>query len=186
MRSLTDRCAPRAALLAAALLVGALLVGALAIGATSAPRPAHAGGVPAVYGVLQVDPPNATFEGTAPTFALWAADRPAVFAVECAVGGEKFTAQSGTIEAGERWVVQLPAKPPVTTAACGLFASFANGMSERKAQELSWTWKPIPPPEPTAPAPPAAPAPKPRPAPAPKPAPAAPAPAPAPPAPRGA
>lgn len=178
MRPLTRRPAPSAAL--------AALSTVAALAALSAPPLARAGGVPAVYGVLQVDPPGATFEGTSPTIALWAADRPAVFAVECTVGGEKFSAQSGTIEAGERWVVQLPAKPPVTTAACGLFASFANGMSERKAQELSWSWKPIPPPEPTEPAPTAPPAPKPRPAPAPKPAPAAPpAPAPAP-APRGA
>jgi hypothetical protein len=165
-----------------------LLLSAALVTAASAPAPVQAGGVPAVYGVLQLDPPSATFEGTAPTFALWAADRPAVFAVECTVGGEKMAAQSGTIEAGERWVVTLPAKPPVTTASCGLFASFANGMSERKAQELSWTWKPIPPPEPEAAPPAPKPAPKPAstPQPAPKPA-AAPAgpPAPAPPAPRG-
>lgn len=96
MRPLTRRSAPFAALATLA-----------ALAALSAPPPARAGGVPAVYGVLQVDPPGATFEGTAPTFALWAADRPAVFAVECTVGGEKFSAQSGTIAAGERWVVQI-------------------------------------------------------------------------------
>ena len=104
---------------------------------------ARAGGVPAVHGVLQVEAPGATFEGTAPRLGLWA-DRPAVFAIECTVGEVPFAQQSGTIPPGERWVVNLPAAPPVTTAQCGLFARFANGLSERRAEALVWTWKPVP------------------------------------------
>ena len=107
--------------------------------------PAFAGGIPAVSGVLVVNGPGPTLKGLSPTFSLSAADRPAVFAAECEVGGQKVSAQSEVLPAGERFFVALPAKPPVVGATCGVFASFANGLSERREVSLSWSWTDPPP-----------------------------------------
>jgi hypothetical protein len=134
--------------------------------------PALAGGIPGVSGVIKVEGPGPTLRGVSPVFSLSAADRPAVFAAECAVGEEQISAQSEVLPPGERFFVALPAKAPQSAATCGVFASFANGLSERREVQLSWTWV-EPPPPPKVEAEPAGPKPAPA---APKPAPAAPKP----------
>ena len=132
--------------------------------------PALAGGIPGVSGVIKVEGPGPTLRGVSPVFSLSAADRPAVFAAECAVGDQQISAQSEVLPPGERFFVALPAKAPQSAATCGVFASFANGLSERREVQLSWTWV-EPPPPPKVEAAPAAPKPAPA---APKPAPASP------------
>lgn len=141
-----------------------VLIAAVGLGA----GPAAAGGIPAVSGVLVVEGPGPTLRGLSPIFSLSAADRPAVFAAECVVGEAQISAQSEVLPAGERFFVALPAKAPLSAATCGVFASFANGLSERREVQLSWTWTEPPPPPAVEPkAPPAAPAAPPAPSPPP-------------------
>lgn len=140
---------------------------------------AHAGGIPVVHGVVQVLPPTRVQIGQAPVLALAVPDRPAVLFVECTVQlpdgrPRTFSQTSPVLAPGDPVELALDVAPPTSQATCLVVASFANGLSERRPVELSWTWEEATPPQEEE-VPPEGPAPE-TPAPA-APAPAAPAPA---------
>ena len=109
-------------------------------------KPARAQ-IPAVHGALQHAVGPQVVEGTAPLVQLWVADRDAVFSVECTVNGRQQGWTSPLVPAGEVASFELRVIPPTVQAECLLVARFGNGLSERKAASLSWTWV-APPPEP--------------------------------------
>lgn len=110
--------------------------------------------IPAVHGALQLTPPGEVLEGTPPVLGLAVPDRDAVIYVSCTIGEERKTWTSEVIPAGEGARFELPLVPGATQAECELVARFANGLSERRAETVTWTWKaPPPPPEDAAPPP---------------------------------
>lgn len=145
--------------------------------------PAGAAGLPVVHGAVQVQAPSQVPVGQVPTVIVTVPDRPSVVFVECTVrlpdgGPQTFSQTSGVLAAGEAAELALDVAPPTSAATCLVVASFANGLSERRPVELSWTWVQVPAPE-DAPLPPEergpeSPTPEPaNPAPVPPPAPAA-------------
>ncbi len=109
---------------------------------------AHAGGIPAVHGVLQHAIIAELPAGVPQILTLSAGDRPATFYASCTVGKATQEDHSEVIAAGEPWAVALPEAPGVTAATCLISASFANGMMERKEVQLQWSVLPPPPVEP--------------------------------------
>jgi hypothetical protein len=107
---------------------------------------AHAGGIPAVHGVLKHHHIEQLPDGLPQVLTLSAGDRPATFSASCTVGKQTHEAHSEIVPAGEPWATALPEVEGVTQATCVIAASFANGMMERKQVELQWTVLPPAPP----------------------------------------
>ncbi len=133
------------------MLLFALLPGLLASLLT---KDAAALGIPVVHGAVQVLGPREVTVGQQPVVAMAVPDRQAVIHLECPIDGKAMAWTSATLEAGSPFEVSLPVVPPTSALSCLLVANFANGLSERRPLELSWTWlQPPPPPEEEAPDP---------------------------------
>ncbi len=114
-----------------------------------APRLAHAQGIPAVSGVLEVETPTEVPAGVPPVMTLRTPDRPSVFFASCTFGKDQtLSVESDVIEAGKGFVVALPADITPPAAECAVVARFANGLSERRPVQLRWTVAPPLPAEP--------------------------------------
>lgn len=107
---------------------------------------AHAGGIPAVSGVISVEARDPVGPTSTPAVLLKAADRDVAWAIECTTGEESVKTHTGAIPAGQVHTVPLPRDEKVTTASCAVLGTFGNGLAERKQVELSWTFF-VPPPE---------------------------------------
>jgi hypothetical protein len=107
---------------------------------------AHAGGIPALSGVISVEARDPVGPSSTPAVLLSAPDRAVAWAIECTTGDESVKTHTGAIPAGEVHVVSLPRDESVTTASCAVLGTFANGLAERRQVELSWTFF-VPPPE---------------------------------------
>lgn len=118
-----------------------LLSTALLVASTHS-LPAHAQGIPAVSGVLEVDVTEKVVVGGVPSVSLSTKDRPAAFFATCRFGSPEqlVEAESGTVAAGASFTVALPADADTTRATCAVVARFANGLSERRPVDVSWTW----------------------------------------------
>lgn len=105
-------------------------------------------GIPVVHGAVQVIGPREVTVGQQPVVAMAVPDRPAVIHLECPIAGKSMAWTSATLEAGAPFEVSLSVAPPISALSCLLVANFANGLSERRPLELSWSWlQPPPPPE---------------------------------------
>jgi len=121
------------------------VVASLALVLSSLAPAALAMGLPIVHGAVQVIPPSQVIIGEQPVIAVAVPDREAVIYIECAIGDpdkpqQSFKATSDLLPAGTPAQLSLTVQPPVTTASCTLVANFANGLTERKAVDLDWTW----------------------------------------------
>lgn len=99
--------------------------------------------IPAVHGAIQLAPPGEVVEGSLPVLGLQVPDRDAVYYVKCTVGETVQDWTTDVIPAGDSATFELPAQAGQTTAECELVARFANGLSERRAETVTWTWKPV-------------------------------------------
>ncbi len=117
---------------------------ACAAGLVAVAGSAHAGGIPAVHGLLQHQIMAQLPEGLPQVLSLSVSDRPATFHAHCTIGETVHEATSEVVPIGESWSTALPAVEGQTQARCILSASFANGMMERKEVPLSWTVVPAP------------------------------------------
>lgn len=122
------------------------------------PVAAHAAGLPVVHGAVQVQTPVQVQVGQPPLLVVSVPDRPSVIFIECTVrlpggGARTFGQTSPVLAAGEAAELALEVVPPTSQATCLVVASFANGLSERRPVELSWTWVDVPTPEEQAPPP---------------------------------
>lgn len=125
---------------------------------------AGAAGIPVVHGAVQIIEPAQVQVGQEPVVAMAVPDRDAVLYVECTVtladgSQETFTETTDELSAGTPAEISLPVVAPTTSATCLVVANFANGLSERRAVDVSWTWT-EPPPQDGAPSQDGAPAPE--------------------------
>jgi len=97
-------------------------------------------GIPAVSGVLETEVRAKVPRGMPPTLTLRVPDRPAAFYARCTFGSpeQEAVAESDVVEAGEAFVLALPADTDARTAECAVVARFANGLSERKPVSMAW------------------------------------------------
>jgi len=104
------------------------------------PMGATGQGIPAISGVLKDTATSVVTEGMTPTLTLSVEDRPATFFAKCTFGepAQEVQAESEVLEAGDPFVLALPADSGAKSAECAVVARFANGLSERKAVSMKW------------------------------------------------
>lgn len=107
---------------------------------------AHAQGIPAVSGALKHTVSETVVEGMPVTLTLTVPDRPAAFYAKCTFGSpaEEVEAESDAMDAGQPFVIALPADTSARSADCAVVARFANGLSERKPVKMRWAVVPMP------------------------------------------
>ena len=93
--------------------------------ATTMISQAQAQGIPAVSGALKHKVSKTVLEGMPATLTLTVTDRPAAFYAKCTFGSpaQEVTAEGDAVDAGQPFVLVLPADTAARSAGCGMLSS---------------------------------------------------------------